>query len=119
MFLPDRFKYMTTELEDGTIVSVETEPTYRVPKQQEVVIEVRPTVEEGLGGGRLDDVVESPTPVVEKEDERDGVKGGKVMGKGKGKAKRETAAQRRRRIKEEIKKMAHDSRPVYYQRRLW
>jgi hypothetical protein len=115
MFLPDRFKYMTTELEDGTIVSVETEPTYRVPKQQEVVIEVRPTVEEG----RLDDVVESPAAVAEKELGEGVGKGGKVKGTGKGKAKRETAAQRRRRIKEEIKKMAHDSRPVYYQRRLW
>lgn len=123
MFLPDRFKYSTTELEDGSIIPIEREPDYRLPKSilenDEGVIEVRPTVnEEGV-----DDVTEEPAPSPRAEEvvvvmEEKQVKGEKELKKKK-KPKKESAAQRRRRIKEELRKLAHDDKPVYYQRRLW
>jgi hypothetical protein len=120
-FLPDRFKYSTTELSDGTVVAIEPEPGFQAPKQsneQQVVVEVRPTGPqevEPARRGRLDDVMESPRADSGKVKNAKSKKGKKEEKK----PKRETAAQRRRRIKEEIRKMSHDSRPMLYQRRLW
>lgn len=120
-FLPDRFKYSTTELPDGTTVTIDPELGLPAPKQpggQQVVIEVKPTVPQEVGtakGRSLDDGIKSPKVDSGKARKAQGNKGKKEDKK----PKRETAAQRRRRIKDEIRKMSHGTRPMMYQRRLW
>lgn len=139
IFLPDRFKTTTTELQDGTVVIVDVDlgpDTYRPPRpdRDQVVIEVTPTVADDDAGqgnqntkerssGRLDDAVEvlregrpskrSSPDGKEKESE-----GSKMEGK-KQTQKKLGRAERRRQIKEEIQRLAQGDRRGVYQPRLW
>lgn len=139
IFLPDRFKTTTTELEDGTIVVVDLdlgEDKYRPPKShtEQIVIEVRPTAEgdeeEKQGGNemqRMDDVTEGPQTKDDAElADADAPGTAEATGDGAtrspAKAKKEkkiSRAERRRLIKEEIQRLAQAERPMLYQRRLW
>lgn len=120
VYLPDRFKASTTELEDGTIVVVETEAEVET-KEQVQVIEVKESVPEE---------VQQDEPEEAKKDEPEVVEGpqAKVEGSSWGvehpdpsvkSQKPISRAERRRLIKEEIKRLSQADKPMYYQRRLW
>lgn len=135
IFLPDRFKSMTTELEDGTVVVVDLdfgEDKFRPPStEKQIVIEVKPTVEETENkSARDDDIAEEPGENKHREeasnsgDENEQNIGAEVKGRGKGegeakKQKKLSRAERRRLIKEEIQRLAQYDKPMLYQRRLW
>lgn len=140
IFLPDRFKATTTELEDGTVIVVEVDmgaDAYRPPKMvqtEPVVVEVSPTVageepgredsgtgeKEGAGPDDAVDVLREGKPVEQPPDS-----GRQEDGEGKkkeGKTKREkklSPAERRRQIKEEIQRLAQGNERGIYQPRLW
>ncbi|KAK4456753.1 hypothetical protein QBC42DRAFT_292272 [Cladorrhinum samala] len=48
IFLPDRFKQSTTELEDGTIIIVDEDPDYQPFRPPHVDVEIKPTEPEVL-----------------------------------------------------------------------
>ncbi|KAK0718861.1 hypothetical protein B0T21DRAFT_338724 [Apiosordaria backusii] len=111
IFLPDRFKQSTTELEDGTIVIVEDENISRPPRpEREVVITVVPTVP-----------TEEEVLAEEKGKAGKGGRGRGVEGEGEedGMQKPVSRAERRRRIKEELMRMAQGEERGWYQRRLY
>jgi hypothetical protein len=121
IYLPDRFKKSTTELKDGTVVDVDDSeaPSGNIgqKKKGDFMIEVRPSVPEEavqrpLSGGK----------------QKDSKKKTNAESSSKGKAdsnvpqKEEelmSRAERRRRIKQEIRELSQGETPVYYQRRLW
>ncbi|ETS84983.1 hypothetical protein PFICI_03008 [Pestalotiopsis fici W106-1] len=125
IYLPDRFKQSTTELEDGTVVNIENHddaPSGNAAQQKkgDFVIEVRPSVPEDV----------SQKPLNEKESHSDSDKGQSKSdqnGKKKSDNTKQQAeeeepisrAERRRRIKEEIRELSQGETPLYYQRRLW
>lgn len=131
IFLPDRFQRSTTELEDGTIVAVEDDYDRRTRNRRPAVVEVRPTVsEEGDDNASADeedegrrqqqqDVLdakdEAPTRT-EAQRQPETPQDGGVAQKPQ---KPMSRAERRRRIKEEIQKLAQGEERGYYQRRLW
>lgn len=110
IYLPDRFKQETTELEDGTIIALEEE------EDDVVIIEVHPTMQD-------DDRAQKPLPA--SDDDDDNEPAGEPMDKIEEDAKRAgeeqpiSRAERRRRIKAEIQRLSQGDEPVYYQRRLW
>lgn len=145
IFLPDRFKTTTTELEDGTVIVVDAGPpgpdAYRPPRpaagrEQQVVVEVSPTVaagsererrDEGRGekdGGKLGgdavEVLRDRNLAEQPPNDRKAKDGG--GGKEGGKTKRQkklSRAERRRQIKEEIQRLAQGNERGLYQPRLW
>ncbi|KAB5560202.1 hypothetical protein GE09DRAFT_82328 [Coniochaeta sp. 2T2.1] len=146
IFLPDRFKSTTTELEDGTVIVVDIPPgpdAYRPPRPdgEQVVVEVRPTVAGGdvtqrVTEGRKGDTVEvlregkserlQPGSQQElrdsKKDEGKKRESDSQKKEDKGKAKRPkklSRAERRRQIKEELQKMSQGDRRGLWQPRLW
>lgn len=112
IYLPDRFKQETTELEDGTIIALEEEEDGIIEKDDVVIIEVHPTMQ--------DDRAQKPLPASD-----DNEPAGEPMDKVEEDAKRAgeeqpiSRAERRRRIKAEIQRLSQGDEPVYYQRRLW
>jgi hypothetical protein len=116
IYLPDRFKKSTTELEDGSIIEIGDEDLIanderqRKQQKEEVVIEIRPTVPEDTGAG----AVQRPL-AEEKADSRQEIDD-KATG---GRKEPESRAERRRRIKQEIQELSQGEGPMYYQRRLW
>ncbi|CAP67842.1 uncharacterized protein PODANS_1_17220 [Podospora anserina S mat+] len=148
IFLPDRFKQSTTELEDGTIVIIEDENISRPPRplkeilleeekekelerEREVVISVVPTVP------TEEEVLAEKKQVEEKEKKEGGLLGWMRTGK---KAEKKTEgddgeqegedgeegpqkpisrAERRKRIKEELMRLAQGEERGWYQRRLY
>ncbi|KAB5562878.1 hypothetical protein GE09DRAFT_762953 [Coniochaeta sp. 2T2.1] len=147
IFLPDRFKSTTTELEDGTVIVVDIPPgpdAYRPPRPEgeQVVVEIRPTVPGDdktriVEGGRKDGAVEvlregkgdEKAQSRRQEELRDSKKdegkkresdSQKKDDKGKGKRpKKLSRAERRRQIKEELQKMSQGDRRGLWQPRLW
>ncbi|EMR69661.1 hypothetical protein UCREL1_3314 [Eutypa lata UCREL1] len=115
IYLPDRFKQETTELEDGTIIALEEEEDGIIEKDDVVIIEVHPTMQ--------DDRAQKPLPA--SDDDDDNEPAGEPMDKIEEDAKRAgeeqpiSRAERRRRIKAEIQRLSQGDEPVYYQRRLW
>lgn len=133
IFLPDRFRATTTELEDGTVVVVDLGPdTYRPPRpdsgdQQVVVVEVTPTVAgeqghenvRGEKSERVDDAVEVPREERHsKESPPDSRAEDKMEGSVKPQ-KKLSRAERRRKIKEEIQRLSQGDKKGIYQPRLW
>ncbi|KAK1768686.1 hypothetical protein QBC33DRAFT_568367 [Phialemonium atrogriseum] len=112
IFLPDRFKQDVTELADGTVV-IAVDNNNNSNGKSGPVVEVRPSVpeEEGVTSG------EGERKGVEKEKEKGA--GGSVGGEKRPKQKPVSRAERRRRIKEELRVMTEGNTPAYYQRRLW
>jgi hypothetical protein len=128
-YLPDRFKATTTELEDGTIIVLESEVEREAREQEQILIEVRPTIPEKE---RLETVVEEPEPGYEAVAEEDVAVSERERNVLQQKEKTQShpdpvvddqkpisRAQRRKLIKEEIRRLSHQDQPVYYQRRLY
>ncbi|RYP60286.1 hypothetical protein DL769_008183 [Monosporascus sp. CRB-8-3] len=125
LYLPDRFRQSTTELEDGSVVDVAPDPDLDIDRvlnggkgegdKGGVVVEVRATVREGADAKE------------ERGEDGDGAgaqKPGPAAAGGygngaEGEEKPLSRAERRRRIKEEIQRLSQGDEPVYYQRRLW
>ncbi|KAK6072707.1 hypothetical protein SCUP234_02895 [Seiridium cupressi] len=120
IYLPDRFKKSTTELEDGTVIDIDEQeaPSGDAMQQKkgDFVIEIRPSVPE--------EVVQKPL-AAEKKEEGKGSKetaaeSAKEDARQQGNEEQPMSrAERRRRIKEEIMELSQGETPVYYQRRLW
>ncbi|KAH7037306.1 uncharacterized protein B0I36DRAFT_313742 [Microdochium trichocladiopsis] len=122
IFLPDKFKDQATAGESGAFANMDLDGSDRgsstsdnIDGTDALYIEVRPTVPDDSeespeknqqqqqqkvlsSDGSADDSAEEPEVVVEKP---------------------MTNAERRRKIKEEIRRLAQSGEPVYYQRRLW
>lgn len=122
IFLPDRFRSDTTELEDGTVV-LAIHADKDGGERQAPLVEVRPSIPEGTetaaegvdgqeGGSDAAGGTDSATP----GDERVGKQSKKPDPQ---EEKPISRAERRRRIKEEIRRLSQADEPVYYQRRLW
>jgi len=129
IFLPDRFKSTTTELEDGTIVVIEeamSRESRRPPKEQ-VVIEVKPSIQESPSdteasstdsdeytrASKFEPWKASAQRTIAMSKSADGTT---VFGPA---PKPISKAERRRRIKEEIRKLSEADKPMLYQRRLY
>ncbi|KAF2999535.1 hypothetical protein E8E14_004611 [Neopestalotiopsis sp. 37M] len=122
IYLPDRFKQSTTELEDGTVINIETQeddaPSGNAAqlKKGDFVIEVRPSVPEDATQRPLqqDEKTRSdPKPDENAKKTDDAPKPAEVE------EEPMSRAERRRRIKEEIRELSQGETPLYYQRRLW
>ncbi|KAK4199733.1 hypothetical protein QBC40DRAFT_281349 [Triangularia verruculosa] len=141
IFLPDRFKQSTTELEDGTIVIIEDENISRPPRPlKEILLEE----EEERRLEREREVAITVVPTVPTEEEvlaekkAERQKKGGLLGWMRGSKKAQktevdggegeeedgppkpiSRAERRRRIKEDLMKMAQGEERGWYQRRLY
>ncbi|KAK4151918.1 hypothetical protein C8A00DRAFT_16746 [Chaetomidium leptoderma] len=112
IFLPDRFKQSTTELPDGAIIVLDDDGDHN-GEQKETVINVKPT---------LPDKAASQQKALSNPGENDGKEKGKGSAEQDGSDETQkpmSRAERRRRIREEIKAMSQGEDRVYYQRRLW
>ncbi|CAM1506255.1 Fc.00g058960.m01.CDS01 [Cosmosporella sp. VM-42] len=120
--LPDRFKATTTELEDGTILVIGEEAEEQ-KQEQEVLVEVKPTLpeqeekkqqeEEEPKKDKAEIVAELSAKIAEQSN---GVEYPDPLVKN---PKPISRAERRRLIKQEIRRLAQSDKPLYYQRRLW
>ncbi|KAK0661562.1 hypothetical protein QBC41DRAFT_261057 [Cercophora samala] len=146
IFLPDRFKQSTTELEDGTIVIIEDENISRPPRPlQEILLEEEK--ERELEREREREVVITVVPTVPTEEEvlaekkqaeaKEKEKKGGLLGwmRASKKAEKKTEegedgeedgvqkpisrAERRKRIKEELMRLSQGEERGWYQRRLY
>ncbi|KAK4178900.1 hypothetical protein QBC36DRAFT_323788 [Triangularia setosa] len=150
IFLPDRFKQSTTELDDGTIVIIEDENISRPPRplkeilleeererererEREVVITVVPTVptegevlaekkvkegkEKEKKGGLLGWIRSGKKKAGKQE--LNGEEQGEGEEKEDGPPKPISRAERRKRIKEELMRLAQGEERGWYQRRLY
>ncbi|KAK5656197.1 hypothetical protein OQA88_4958 [Cercophora sp. LCS_1] len=122
IFLPDRFKKSTTELPDGSVVAVD-DPRDAGSSRTQQVIEVKPSMpkipQHSESHGSEQQAVMGP---LTKKDAKAADKKSKKDKKSKDESKPEkpiSRAERRRRIKEEIQKLAQGEQRGYYQRRLW
>ncbi|ERS98154.1 uncharacterized protein SPSK_06619 [Sporothrix schenckii 1099-18] len=140
IFLPDRFNKMTTELADGTIVTIETDvdengnaiivadnapsqsqasPLVGGPRNKDhndIVVEVTPS-RPGAEDQTQQRLAGDKAPREQNADGM-GVVPEEVTQKQKPTSKPVSKAERRRLIKEELMKMGANEKPNYYQRRL-
>ncbi|CAK7224471.1 hypothetical protein SBRCBS47491_005562 [Sporothrix bragantina] len=137
IFLPDRFNKMTTELADGTIVTIDTEGEEENANGHGIITANNaPSKSQAsplVGGHKDKDGQATAEPVVEvrpsqpgaedetqsKQTQRELSKTIVVPAAPEKKQKPISKAERRRLIKEELMKMAANDKPVYYQRRLY
>ncbi|KAI1379012.1 hypothetical protein F4677DRAFT_410312 [Hypoxylon crocopeplum] len=113
IYLPEYFQKPTTELEDGTTVEIDDPRLGRShDADEDDIVIVRPTIP---------DESEQQKPLapekkhaagarVEAQNDRDGATN---------EQKPMSRAERRRQIKEDIRRLSAGQEPVYYQRRLW
>lgn len=132
-YLPEQFKTPTTKLDDGTILVLGGELEAEA-KQQQQVIEVELTAPEQVEEKQVKPVKQKAQVVAQKKKKTEKKKGKGEM------VKEETVkhswavdhpdplvktekpisrAERRRLIKEEIRRLSQLDKPLYYQRRLW
>ena len=142
IFLPDRFDKMTTELSDGTIVTIDNDvdengnaiivadnaPSksqasplvggHKDKVNKDVIVEVTPSRPgaEDETQHRLADDRASTKPKPAQKDSADAIV---IAAAAEQKQKPVSKAERRRLIKEELMKMAANDKPVYYQRRMY
>ncbi|KAK6189297.1 R8 protein [Pestalotiopsis sp. IQ-011] len=134
IYLPDRFKQSTTELEDGTVVNIEVHdaPSGNAAQQKkgDFVVEVRPSVPEDAsqrpllevkGRSEAEDSLSEKDSASEDDTSEDDTKKQDTEKPAENKDEEEpmSRAERRRRIKEEIRELSQGETPMYYQRRLW
>ncbi len=141
IFLPDRFRKSTTELADGTVVVIDDDDDDYGSQDGVAVVEVKPSVpaehEETSPPAHSHDAEEEDerqdsrifhdtTPETAEQDAAqkpvtaDPPPSGGEEDDDEDKAQKEISrAERRRRIKEEIKRLSVGKTPVYYQRRLY
>ncbi|CRK21930.1 hypothetical protein BN1723_013392 [Verticillium longisporum] len=138
--LPDRFRSTTTELEDGTIIVLESEAHAEANQRDPVVVEVRPSVPDPASAPARQQKVLAPSPhdelAAELRAARTSLEAAREMSERERNVrllseknqlnpdpsaedqKPISLAQRRRLIKEELFRLSHDDKPVHYQRRL-
>ncbi|KAK4239336.1 hypothetical protein C8A03DRAFT_14247 [Achaetomium macrosporum] len=123
IFLPDRFKQSTTELPDGTIVTLDDGDGDRGAKEDRVV-EIKPTLPDESSNQKY--VSGEQSTKTAKEKGRSEKKGAKGSAREDGPDRKlpqkpMSRAERRRRIKEEIMKnsQGEDPRGYYQRRRQW
>lgn len=137
IFLPDRFNKMTTELADGTIVTIDTEGEEETADGHGIITaDNAPSKSQAspLVGGRkdkgsrgADDVIIEVRPSLpgagkemSRQKTQDGSEKIAVLPVAPEKEQKPVSkAERRRRIKEDLMKMASNEKPVHYQRRLY
>ncbi|ORY67634.1 uncharacterized protein BCR38DRAFT_338034 [Pseudomassariella vexata] len=107
IYLPDRFRETTTELEDGRVVGLNEGDG----SQKDTVVEIRPSVPDEGGQKVMADE--------RRKDDGTGKNGKGGEEKKEQDEKPESRAERRRRIKKEIQELSQGETPMYYQRRLW
>ncbi|KAI1099253.1 hypothetical protein F4804DRAFT_322398 [Jackrogersella minutella] len=119
IYLPDRFKKDTTELQDGTVVDLDDPRLGRrrrkVDTEEDDIIIVRPTFPD-------EEKPDHQKPVAAEKDDVDEPSVGTrniEEEPATNKQKPMSRAERRQKIKEEIRKLSEGQQPVYYQRRLW
>lgn len=115
IYLPDYFKKPTTQLEDGTIVEIDDPRLTGIhngPKGDNAII-VRPSFPKD------EPEQQKPTDPEDNEPARDFVGTQSDADDAASKQKPISRAERRRLIKEEIRRLSEGQEPVYYQRRLW
>ncbi|KAI0013809.1 hypothetical protein F4779DRAFT_561439 [Xylariaceae sp. FL0662B] len=113
IYLPDRFKKSTTELEDGTVVEIDT-PESDDSNQKDDIVIVRPTMPDEKPKQKPVAVEKDTAPIPDTRQTEDGKENGATS-----EQKPISRAERRRLIKEEIQRLSQGDTPVYYQRRLW
>lgn len=121
MYLPDRFKATTTELEDGTIVMLESEADREAQEQQQrMIIEVKQTEAE-TDGETYKQTTQDKAEIVEQlRAQIAGTSSGVEHPDPDAQTEKPISrAERRRLIKQEIQRLSQGETPVYYQRRLW
>ncbi|KAK4124927.1 hypothetical protein N657DRAFT_632862 [Parathielavia appendiculata] len=136
MYLPDRFKQATTELEDGTIIVLHHGGGGEKVQREEPVIQVKPTTADDNPNEEPLSNDQRPSHEDKGDHDTDGssvrqqltteTKGGsksksKASKNGKGSESPQqpmSRAERRRRIKEEIMRSSQGQERGYYQRRL-
>ncbi|KAI0153460.1 hypothetical protein BJ166DRAFT_357241 [Pestalotiopsis sp. NC0098] len=130
IYLPDRFKQSATELEDGTVVNIEVHdaPSGNAAQQKkgDFVVEVRPSVPEDASQRPLQEV-KGQSDAEDLPSEKDSISGAddtknqnpQKQAEEKEEEEPMSRAERRRRIKEEIRELSQGETPMYYQRRLW
>ncbi|KAH7161313.1 hypothetical protein EDB81DRAFT_853731 [Dactylonectria macrodidyma] len=123
-YLPERFRTTTKELEDGTIVQLESEAEKEAKEQQVVV------VKQTMPDRQADNVADHKVNTAAKQKNIDLVEELKAKASEKMKpAKRPevpikeekplSRAQRRKMIKQDLQRSAQLEEPAYYQRRMW
>ncbi|OTB01797.1 hypothetical protein M426DRAFT_323153 [Hypoxylon sp. CI-4A] len=129
IYLPDRFKKATTELEDGTVVDLDdprlgSRRRKGASEEDEIVI-IRPTFPDEKKH-KKPKKSEKQKPAVPNEKDNDDVAAAGARGETQDGGERATdeqkpisRAERRRQIKEEIRRLSEAAEPIYYQRRLW
>ncbi|KAK3694578.1 hypothetical protein B0T22DRAFT_452841 [Podospora appendiculata] len=140
IFLPDRFKQSTTELEDGTVVALEDDYHPRHTERQKTQ---RQQQQHGGNGGTVVEIkltpptnqapekpLDAPTKTAKQSKQQQQQKKKKTK-KGSSSSNKEkdaeqeqpqkpiSRAERRRLIKEEITRLARGEQKGGYQRRLW
>ncbi|KAF5013657.1 hypothetical protein FDECE_349 [Fusarium decemcellulare] len=122
VYLPEKFRTKTKELEDGTIIDIDSEADMET-RRQKLLIEVKETLPDIKGQSVEDNaalaknieiVKQLQAKVVEKMSTPEGhveapVKNHKPVSK----------ATRRKMIKKELQRLAQAEEPAYYQRRMW
>ncbi|KAH7126253.1 hypothetical protein B0J13DRAFT_611645 [Dactylonectria estremocensis] len=124
-YLPERFRTTTKELEDGTIVQLESEAE-KEAKEQQVVIVVKQTKPDEQGDKMADHKVNTAAKqknidIVEELKAKASEKM-KPVKRPEAPVKEEkplTRAQRRKMIKQDLQRSAQLEEPAYYQRRMW
>lgn len=128
IYLPDRFKTSTTELEDGTVVALDdprlgSRRRVDAAKEDDIII-VRPTFPDEKLPAQQQRQQQRPGMFKKAAAAAAAVAGslGETQEDGDSTANTQkpvSRAERRRQIKEEIRKLSEGQEPVYYQRRLW
>ncbi|KAM0326205.1 hypothetical protein ACHAQA_006802 [Verticillium albo-atrum] len=136
--LPDRFRSTTTELQDGTIVVLESEAQAEANQRSPIVVEVRPSLPHPEPAAQQKVLAPSPQDALaaelraaqialEKADVTERERNVRLLSERNQlnpdpvaeDQKPISRAQRRRLIKEELFRLSHDEQPVHYQRRLY
>ncbi|KAF5024095.1 hypothetical protein F66182_3839 [Fusarium sp. NRRL 66182] len=119
VYLPEKFKVRTKELEDGRVIDIDTEADIEV-RRQRLLVEIKETkpnvdVQGDVALARnLEIIKQLQSKVVDKMSTPEGhveapVKNHKPVSR----------AKRRKMIKQELQKSAQAEEPAYYQRRMW
>ncbi|UPL01458.1 hypothetical protein LCI18_012392 [Fusarium solani-melongenae] len=122
VYLPEKFRTRTKELEDGSVVDIDTEADIEV-RRQRLLIEVKETLpgaklESAEGNAALERNIELVKQLQSKVVEKMSTPEGHVEAPVKN-HKPVSRAQRRKMIKNELQKLAQGDEPAYYQRRMW
>lgn len=129
IYLPDRFKTPTTELDDGTVVTLD-DPRLGARRRIDLnkgddVIIVRPTFPDEKSEQQKQAILEKAAAAAAEAESREEEQRQKQKQKQKNRDGDESTqkpvsrAERRRQIKEEIRRLSEGEERVYYQRRLW